>query len=236
MSLFSPLSPWLDRREFTPPFEDILDVDLDDNRGCHVGLDAWMPVYEAHALKAQSLTDSWHAVRSYVSKACDLIGTDEPVSLDNEDREMILESCGEPPRQAYPLYFITTRETKGEDVIVYIGKTSSRSKRFSGGHAAISKLHAPKFQSADKRLYLGCVTFVDRKGKHAPLEMMQPLHTAQMLLADLEMQLIYHFQPELNTKGKQNQLSRLEQTVQIQGLDDGDDYFIHPGERSIDFR
>jgi hypothetical protein len=186
MELLSALTPWIDRKAPEPPFRDISSIDLDPDIGCGVVLDDWSPLHLAHTITAQSLKDSWQDVRSYVAKACEIIKADEPLPIDREERDMILDNCGELPIQSYPLYFITTREGEGPETIVYIGKTSSRSKRFSGGHAAISKLHAPKYALAEKRLYLGCVTFIDKACDYVPLEMIQPLGAAEKLLADLK--------------------------------------------------
>lgn len=232
MEMFSALTPWIDRKVPEPPFRDIASIDLDDNVGCNVVFDTWLPLHLAHTFEGQSLEEAWQMVRSYVDHACKVIKADEPLFIDKEEREMILHQCGKPPTQAYPVYFITTRSDQGPDTIVYIGKTSSRSKRFSGGHAAISKLHDPKYASFEKRLYLGCVTFMDKAGAYVPLEMIQPLNAAANLLSDLELQLIYHFQPELNKDGKYKRRCTLEQLVSIQGLHDWkEDLFLYPGER-----
>ena len=230
MKLFSALSPWIERNAPEPPFRDISSIDLDSDIGCGIILDDWIPIHTAHKIKAQSLQCSWHEVREYVTKACKIIGADEPLPIDREEQEMILDQCGPVPLQSYPLYFITTKIDAGPETIVYIGKTSSKSKRFSGGHTAISKLHHPKFSSAEKRLYLGCVTFMDKAAEYVPLEMIQPLSAAEQLLADLEMQLIYHFQPELNTSGKRRRLSKIEQLIHLQGLNSWkEDHFLYPG-------
>ena len=232
MEMFSALSQWIDRKVSQPPFRDIANIELDADIGCNVALDTWLPLHRVHSIKAQSLQASWQEVRSYVQHACQVIGADEPLFIDKEEREMILDQCGDPPLQSCPLYFITVQQDQEPETIVYIGKTSSRSKRFSGGHAAISKLHDPKFTAAEKRLYLGCVTFLDKAGDYVPLEMIQPLGAATKLLGDLEMQLIYHFQPELNTDGKSQRRCKLEQIVHIQGLENWNkDHFLYPGER-----
>ncbi|WP_320200770.1 hypothetical protein RMR16_023415 (plasmid) [Agrobacterium sp. rho-13.3] len=231
MKLFSALSPWIERKAPKPPFRNISSIDLDSDVGCGAILDDWVPLHVAHTVKAQSLQSSWREVREYVTKACEVIGADKPLPIDREEQEMILGRCGPLPLQSYPLYFITTKTDEGPETIVYIGKTSSRSKRFSGGHTAISKLHHPKFSSAEKRLYLGCVTFMDKATEYVPLEMIQPLAAVENLLANLEMQLIYHFQPELNTSGKRRRLSKVEQLIHLQGLDScNKDHFLYPGE------
>lgn len=231
MDLFSPLQPWLDRKAHEPPFRDITDLELDADTGCAVILDGWVPIHEALSLQPQSLSLSWHSQRAYVKAACEVILAESPLALDREEPGMITRKLGPPPKQAYPLYFITTKRADEDEKIVYIGKTSSKSSRFVGGHAAITKLHAPQFDGVEKRLHLGCVTFVDKEWEYVPLEMVQPLVSAKKLLSDLEMQLIYHFQPVLNRAGKTTRLSKLEQIIHVQGITQGGkDYWLYPGE------
>jgi hypothetical protein len=132
-----------------------------------------IPLHESVNFPAESLDQSWHAVREYVTASLEIIRSDEPVCLDREEVEMIREGLGDPPPQCYPLYFLTCGTAPNEH-LVYIGKTSSSSGRFRGGHRAISLLHHPKYEGLLKTIYLGCVMLLN-EDDYLPLEWIEPI-------------------------------------------------------------
>jgi hypothetical protein len=109
---------------------------------------------------------------------------------------MIREVVGEPPIAACPIYFLTARRASADNVM-YIGKTSSRGGRFKSGHRAIGELHNPEFDGQEKRIYMASVCLLSGDD-YLPLEWMQPLEEAEVILDHVEWQLIHHFQPPLN--------------------------------------
>ncbi len=229
MALFSPLDPWIYRKTAQPPFRAVALENLDPNVGCGVVLDHCVPVHEADSLKPQSLEAAWQALRAYVAHACQVIDAGTPPILDSEETGMILTACGEPPAQCYPLYVMTVQLTGARETVVYVGKTSSTVSRFAGGHSAMTKLHAPEFDGAQKRLYLGCATYMDHAGEYLPLEAIEPLQTAQRLLLSLEAQMIHHYQPALNGQAKRRLIATDPTIIHLQGFEGGDDdHWIWP--------
>ena len=49
-----------------------------------------------------------------------------------------------------------------EEKLVYIGKTDSKSSRFSNGHLVALKLHNPRYQKYYKRVYFGTIMFLNK--------------------------------------------------------------------------
>lgn len=145
--------------------------------GSFLVLQSVYPIYETVGLPAQSLKSAWIASEKYISSGC----------------------TGKPPLACYSIYLITVGDDKNEKV-VYIGKTSSSTSRFISGHSAISKLHAPKYSSLKKRLYLCCVVFLSKSGNAVPIEWIKPYSFAESLLKSFEANLIFRNKPELNSK------------------------------------
>ena len=197
MQKFSGLAGWLARKTPLPGYSVLNERVPDAEAGGFVGIDIATPVHEVHALTAESLSGSWHAVRAYVNEACKIIGSDEPGWLDREEVTMIKEGLGDPPPQAYPIYFISAG-SGADERLVYIGKTSAKKSRFQGGHAALARLHAPKYDGLKKTLYMGTIVLLDDID-YLPIEWISPLEKAERLLSAIEAQLIFDFQPELNT-------------------------------------
>jgi len=136
------------------------------------------------------------------------IDTEHPGWLDRDDVAIIREEVGAPPPPCLPIYIISAGSGP-EERPVYIGKTSSLVSRFAGGHAAVTKLHAPQYSALEKSIYLGCVMLLTedaamQNGGYLPLEWVNPLAAAVQLLADVERALIFDLQPELNTHHRQS--------------------------------
>jgi hypothetical protein len=199
MKRISGLGEWVTRRA---PLEGygLSDRVPDREGGCWVGIDIACPVHQATNFGAESLADSWTKVDNYVREALALIKSKEPDWLDREEAMAIVETLGDPPEVAYPLYFISVG-TGEHERLVYVGKTSRSTSRFSGGHTAISKLHNPIYDGLAKTIYLGVLMLYDDLG-YFPVEWVKPLDRAQRLLASVEAQLIFDLQPELNKAGK----------------------------------
>jgi len=141
---------------------------------------------------------------SYLSEACKLLDRRNPQwTPDDRERKKIVETLGPPPLNSYTIYMMTVSKTDGsEERVVYIGKTNSESHRFRGGHSAISKLHAPNYRGLKKKIYFGCIVGFNDDFNYIPIDWIQPEMGRDGILSDIEYQLIYSIQPELNDTGK----------------------------------
>lgn len=167
-----------------------------------VAFDAVFDVHDAPRLPLKSLEQSWVDTQHYLNAACALLGRDRPCWLSSaNERHAVLAALGEPPGPAWPLYFLAVGD--GEDeTIVYIGKTNAHTHRFSKGHPAITALHRPEYHKLAKRLYLATVTLFSDEDNYVPLEWLHPKRLRDAIWTDIESQLIFHFQPALNTQKK----------------------------------
>lgn len=173
----------------------------DKEVGCLLVLQSSYALHETIELPAQSLISSWRNNKEYISSSC----------------------IGEPPLACYPIYLITVGNKENEK-LVYIGKTSSSSSRFTSGHTAISKLHHPKYDGLSKRVYLCCVVFLNGSNE-IPIEWVQPFSFAKTLLKSFEANLIYWNQPELNTHHKKNEPVFEYGQVQVQNVTGETDFW-----------
>jgi len=214
---FSPLTPWLDRRDSLTSFIDLSTRKPNEELGGFVALDISVPIYESINLPAQSLSQKWNAMSDYISQALQIIHADKPLWLDREEVHMIKEQLGEPPTHCYPIYIFSVGAVEKERP-VYIGKTSSENGRFSGGHIVCTKLHQPQYEGLQKRLYLGCVMLLDQNSEYLPLEWVHPYADAEMLLNDIEAHLIYHFKPEFNTLLTKKPVAKFRTQIHIQNM------------------
>lgn len=164
-----------------------------------VALDVVFEVHEAPLTPLKTFAQSWSDTREYISAACRLLGRARPGrALSSDERALVLSALGEPPLPAWPLYFLTAGNEDHERV-VYIGRTNAKTHRFSDGHPAITALHRPKYRGLRSRLYLATITMLSDEGHYIPLEWVHPERLRTTLWTDAEAQLIYNFQPELNT-------------------------------------
>ena len=173
-----------------------------------VSLDTFFLVHESPQVPLKTLDQSWIDTKEYIVQACALLGrakAGQPLSP--ADRSTVLSLLGEPPGPAWPIYVFAVGEYPDER-IVYIGKTNSDTHRFTSGHAAITALHNPKYNGLTKRLYLGTVTIYSDEGNYVPLEWLHPKKLRDSIWSDIEAQLIYHFQPELNSTLKSEDWSK----------------------------
>ena len=196
MTRFSPLKPWLDRRETLRAFANIDTTAPDQESGGFLVLDVCVPFHEIDMLTPENLETSWNKTATYVSKSLSLISEESPGWLDRDDVEMILTDLGEPPSCCYSIYVVTVG-TGDEERVVYVGKTSAKTARFGSGHQVATRLHAPQYDGLSKHLYQGCVTLLDEQD-YLPLEWVHPITSAELILRSVEAQMIYELQPELN--------------------------------------
>lgn len=194
--------------------------------GCFIGIDVCLPLHKVLEMEAQSLKGTWKEVNKYVEDAFLIITEEYNEDLDIEegnmlrdvDREIIYEikeQLKTPPKACYPIYIITVGDDE-EERVVYIGKTSSSNHRFSGGHRAALKLHAPKYQGIVKHIYFGTVTFLGNDKEYIPLEFIQPYEVAVDLLNSLEAGLIFNLKPELNRNHVNRNNARYDMIVNIE--------------------
>ncbi|WP_144647261.1 hypothetical protein [Priestia megaterium] len=200
--------------------------DINSEYGCFIGLDVCFPLYKVLDMEAQSLEGTWNEVNDYVTNAFNIIADGNGKEVEIKE-DMKLRYVGEfidkiksqqkasPPTACYPIYFISVGDNEDEK-LVYIGKTSAKTHRFSGGHRAALKLHAPEYEGLSKHIYFGTVVFLDHKKKYMPLEFIRPLEDAESLLSNLEAGLIYNLKSELNTTYLNKNYARFDMLINIE--------------------
>lgn len=192
-----PLDQWMNGKQYFKIF-DYYEDDTFAPEFIFVHLDHYFPAFEAPTIKAQPFEKSWALTKEYVANVCHHFGkTHAGWGPNSSDRKAAIKKFGDPPLQAYPLYFITIHKNNQEK-LVYIGRTNSKKNRFTGGHAAFTKLLNPKFNGWKKRIYMAGVTVLTYEDHYIPLEWLHPRAFTKRLWKSIESQLIYHFQPELN--------------------------------------
>jgi hypothetical protein len=207
--VFRPLTAWVYGERFFMKGIEYYEHDVHVPDRMFVALDVFFEIHEAPRTPLKTLEQSWMDTKAYVAEACRLIGRDRPgFSLSVEDRQKVLLALGEPPGPAWPLYFFTVGD-QAEERIVYIGKTNAKSHRFYSGHSAITALHRPEYRRLRTRLYLATVTMYSDEGHYIPLEWVHPAILRNTLWSDAEAQLVYHFQPALNTELKTRDASKM---------------------------
>lgn len=211
MKTFSNLTPWLNRTRSLPPFSYFENIRPDFELGGFLGIDKCLPLHAVKKEQLISLEESWNKTKKYVDQALEIIKSDAGGWLDSEEVEMIKSELGEPPEVCYPIYLITIKK-RLEERVVYVGKTSSKSHRFKGGHNVALKLHDPKYHGFKKTIYFGCIMLLEGQ-EYLPLDWVHPLQMAEEILNSIEARLIYHLKPELNIIGVKNNLSRLPLSV-----------------------
>ncbi|MFN3262297.1 MAG: hypothetical protein ACE37J_17265 [Pikeienuella sp.] len=214
------IGAWLSERPFY--LKSPLYMACEDHTWEHfwVSFDASMGLHKATDFPLTSFESSRQACFSYLRSACQLLGRNIPQwSPDHEGRRRILKELGPPPLNAYTIYMMTVSDLKTNDErIVYIGKTNSNSHRFRGGHAAISKLHSPEYDGMCKKIYFGCIVGFNDDEDHIPIDWLLPATGRDTTLSDIELQLIWHVQPELNDYGRKECKARERISIHIQNF------------------
>lgn len=221
----SPLEAWLARTDPLRSFLDLENSQPNFERGGFLLLNGPIPLHETISLEAESLPVSWKRTHEYVKKCLTIIDAEETDWLDHDEVRMIRAEVGEPPPLCFPIYLLSVGQGKDERV-VYVGKTSSKSGRFKSGHAAITGLHHPKYDGLKKQIYLGGVVLLSDDDEYRPLEWVKPLAKSEEILTSIEAELIFHFQPELNTIHKKSFDAVFPVTLHIQNYE-GDSPFLN---------
>jgi len=212
-----PLSAWINRthpiseRFYTPGYADSPKNDW----SVWLSIEEEAPLYKANKMKWIGLLKSRELTADYLEEAGDIINGLEGGWLDSEERDWILERLGEPPFPSLPIYLITCGDGKEEE-LVYVGKTEN-TNRFTGGHAAALKLHAPEFAGKEKKIYRSTVWF-HNDDEYISLDWVQPESLAVDLLDSVESHLIYNFQPKLNTTKKRKMYAKWDFHIHIQNF------------------
>ncbi|MDU0460313.1 MAG: hypothetical protein RW306_16415 [Geobacteraceae bacterium] len=224
--MYTQIHAWLNRTHPLPKrFSLPSNADTLDNHWLvFVCLDEVHPLHMAASLQWRSLAESAATAKQYVNNAIAILGSDQVE--EQGDKTDVISALGPPPRQATPLYIITTRGSDKEEV-VYLGKTTARS-RFSGGHLAALKLHAPEFRDQDKLIYRCSITVI-LDGDNVALEWIDPIGTATAILYDVESRLIHDLQPQLNTLKRSRDAARNKSAIHVQNTVSGCgiDSFMH---------
>lgn len=226
--MFTPLSGWLERRHpipqrfYTPGYVDTPSKDW----SAWLSIEECNPLYLATDMQWLSLKDARERTQNYLNEASELIRGLDGGWLDRWEQEQIKTKLGDPPPPSLPIYLISCGGGEEEE-LVYIGKTKNTS-RFDGGHSAALKLHAPDYNNKKKNIYRGTVWFYFND-EYISLDWIQPDKLALELLDSLESQLVYNFQPILNTNKKKKNLTKWDFQIHIQNFLSGgflNDVFI----------
>ncbi|MCE5180694.1 MAG: GIY-YIG nuclease family protein [Betaproteobacteria bacterium] len=215
--MFTPLSGWLDRRHPIPQrFYTPGHIDTPSkNWGAWLSIEECNPLHLATEMQWLSLKDARERTQNYLAEASELIRGLDGGWLDRWEQEQIKTELGDPPPPSLPIYLISCVGEEKEE-LVYVGKTKNTS-RFDGGHSAALKLHAPDYINKKKNIYRSTVWFyVD--DEYISLDWIQPDKLALELLDSLESQLIYNFQPTLNTHKKKKNLTKWDFQIHIQNF------------------
>ena len=230
MPKFSPFSKWLARKEPLHHYSKGARSVPNFEFGSFLALDKVIPVHKSFNLRPQSLAYSWRECNEFMESALEIVNMTDPGWLDREEVEMIEQNLGEPPQCCYPLYLISVK-TGLEERVVYIGKNSSRTSRFKGGHTAITRLHDPKYSMLSKNIYLATFVFMDKDHNLIPLEWISDFKLAEEYLSSVEAQLIYELKPELNKTHMKNYNTKYPVQIHIQNFTGSkllNDVFIDP--------
>ncbi|WP_226646916.1 hypothetical protein [Microbulbifer variabilis] len=219
--MFKPLSSWIKRNHPLPVrFYTAGYVDKPKNEwSVWLSIEEVSPLYLATNMKWQSLEESRKITQDYLNEASELINGLEGGWLDHEEQELIINYLGLPPDPSLPIYLITYTNSEDQEELAYIGITK-KSSRFLGGHPAALKLHSPKYTNTVKKIYR-CTAWFHDDDEYISLDWMQPESLSLELIDSLESHLIYHFQPELNTAKKKNNLAKWDFYIHIQNFLDG---------------
>lgn len=144
---------------------------------------------------------AWQATQDYIKQAEAIAGT-RGGRLNAEQAKRISAALGPPPVSCFAIYMITVSGSDGtNERCVYIGRTNAISHRFKSGHHVFAKLHRDEFNGMLKRIYLASLWIEDDDDHTFPIEWFRDLDRDQ-LLGEIEAQLIFDLQPQLNRSGK----------------------------------
>lgn len=202
---YSPLTSWLNKQCSLPEKLNVLEKDINFDVA-FVALDKQYYLYEAAHIKelGRGLKTSRKETKAYLQEAGVILNEENvyKLLLDSEESEKIINKLGSPPKPCYTVYFISVKIEKDKENVVYIGINGKDTHRFDKGHRAALELHNPKYKYFEKVIYIGTVFTMNKNGDYLPIEWVKDLKKGLSLLDSIESQLIYYFQPELNTQKK----------------------------------
>lgn len=216
-TLHRPLSTWLNRtqplppRFYTPGYEDT----IKDNWCIWLSIEEVALLHEAPSMNWVGLKEARISTQEYLESADEIINGLDGGWLDREEQEWLKEKLDEPPLPSLPIYLISCADKSGEE-LVYVGKTVN-SSRFIGGHSAALKLHAPQYSNQVKKIYR-CTVWLHDDHDYISFDWVQPEKLAVELLDSVESQLIYTFQPALNTDKKKKNYAKWDFYIHIQNF------------------
>jgi hypothetical protein len=233
MSEPSPFDHWLSGKGELHPFVEVTPKALDLDKGVLVAIETRVPIHESYRIGESVFRRSWAAAHSYLANVERILGCVPKLLTQDQLAQMTKNNLGRPPQWSYPLYLIAISKPGAVDPyvmerskqleaeygaiakivipddhrLVYVGKKAS-GDRFRDGHKAITKLHHPTYREYDKWVFEARVTVKTQAGATLPLEWVRDRSAAERLLYNIESQLIYFLQPELNEDGKETLLSK----------------------------
>lgn len=231
LSMRSPFEPWLEGSQPLPSrfYAERVEDFVTDEWSCWVAPAKRVSLHLADTLEWLSLANSRTRTQAYLATAAKVVSGLEGAWLDGWERAQLRESGLIPPSLCYPIYLITC-EDEASERIVYVGKTSV-SNRFSGGHAAALKLHAPEYANQSKWIYQCDVWFLHRQD-YLCLEWLDPVTTAEAVLDGVESQLIFDLQPALNTAKRKKLTTTTPLVIHMQNMVSESrlpqDHFVYP--------
>lgn len=218
--MLNPLAGWLNRRHPIPRrFYTPEQIDTPSTDWCvWLSIEESVPLHNVNSMQWLSLRDARVLTEKYLESASEEIRGLSGGWLDRWEQEKIKTTLGEPPKPSLPIYLISCGNGNDEN-LVYVGKTKNTS-RFTGGHAAALKLHAPEYDNKPKNIYR-CTPWFHFNDEYIALDWIQPEETALQLLDSIESQLIYWLQPPLNTDKKKTNSAKWNFHIHIQNLNCG---------------
>lgn len=228
--MHSPLKGWIGREHPLPRrfYESDYEDTVCEEWSVFVCPEETASLFQANSMNWQSLNESIRITADYLDSAGKLISGLEGAWLDNEERDLILTKLGRPPIPCLPIYLITCGDGNSEE-LVYIGMTKSDS-RFTNGHAAALKLHDPNFDGRKKSIYR-CSIWFYFDDEYIAIDWIRPAHLSLALIDSIESQLIFAFQPTLNTSKKKKCYAKWKFVIYMQNFLKGgflNDHFVHP--------
>ena len=197
-----PLMIWLSGRNYYLKSPDFLQFEGYTPTAAWVFIDHVVQLHEVTDVPLTPFDVAWKNTLEYIASACNILQKGRPGWAPNlNDALVVLDRLGMPPVRCYALYFITISNSEIEEC-VYVGQTNSRKHRFSGGHAAITKLHAPEYEGFSKKVYFAGIQIEDDDDHSFPIEWIHPEEVRAPILSSVESRLIYDLQPRLNSQGK----------------------------------
>lgn len=213
-----PLMIWLSGNKHYLKSPDFIQYEGYSAEAAWVFIDQVVQLHEVTDVPLTPFDIAWEKTLTYISDACSILQKDRSGwAPGSDDARVVLDRLGLPPVRCYALYFITVSNSDYERC-VYIGQTNSKKHRFSGGHAAITKLHAPEYDGLSKQVYFAGIQIEDDDDHSFPIEWIHPEEVRAPILSSVESRLIYDLQPDLNIQGKRAFTCDLDLPISTQNI------------------